>query len=72
MLSLLLSILLVLIVIGALLAWPYGPDWRYDPSGAARLVPLICHQPVGGPGVTVSNAGTSDGGSVRSSECASD
>ena len=37
----LLLILLVLIVIGALPAWPYSRGWGYYPSGGLGLVLLI-------------------------------
>jgi len=39
--GLILVILLVLIVVGALPAWPYSTGWGYYPSGGAGLVLLI-------------------------------
>lgn len=69
MLSVLLSILLVLIIVGALLAWPYGLGLEYDPSDGASLVPLIYRHPLSEPGGSV---GTRDDRSVRASQCASD
>lgn len=36
-----LLIALILILIGALPAWPYSASWGYGPSGIAGLVVLI-------------------------------
>jgi len=36
-----LLVLLVLILVGALPAWPYSAGWGYYPSGGAGLVLLI-------------------------------
>ncbi len=41
MLSTLLLILLVLILLGAVPAWPYSRDWGYAPSGGIGLVLVI-------------------------------
>jgi len=41
MLSTLLLILLVLLLIGALPAWPHSKSWGYYPSGGLGLVVLI-------------------------------
>ena len=38
---LILLLLLVLLLIGALPAWPYSTDWGYYPSGGLGLVLLI-------------------------------
>ncbi|HJV54541.1 MAG TPA: DUF3309 family protein [Methylomirabilota bacterium] len=39
--SLILIILLVLILVGSLPAWPYSSGWGYYPSGGAGLVLLV-------------------------------
>jgi low affinity Fe/Cu permease len=39
--SLVLLIILVLILIGSLPAWPYSSGWGYYPSGGAGLILLI-------------------------------
>ena len=39
--SLLLVILLVLLLVGAIPAWPYSRSWGYFPSGGLGLVLLI-------------------------------
>ena len=39
--SLLLIILLVLLLVGALPAWPYSSGWGYYPSGGLGLILLI-------------------------------
>ena len=39
--SLLLVILLVLLLVGAVPAWPYSRSWGYFPSGGLGLVLLI-------------------------------
>ena len=39
--SLILLIVLVLIVVGALPAWPYSSGWGYYPSGGAGLILLV-------------------------------
>ena len=39
--SLILLILLVLILVGALPAWPYSSRWGYGPSGGAGLILII-------------------------------
>jgi hypothetical protein len=41
MLSTLLLILLVLLLVGALPAWPHSKSWGYYPSGGLGLVVLI-------------------------------
>ena len=40
-LSTILLIVLVLLLIGALPAWPYSSSWGYYPSGGLGLVVLI-------------------------------
>ena len=40
-LSLLLTIVLVLLLIGALPAWPHSRRWGYGPSGALGVVLLV-------------------------------
>ena len=39
--STLLLILLILLVVGALPAWPYSRSWGYYPSGGLGLVVII-------------------------------
>jgi hypothetical protein len=39
--STLLLILLVLLLIGALPAWPYSSGWGYYPSGALGVILLV-------------------------------
>jgi hypothetical protein len=39
--SLLLLILLVVLLIGAIPAWPYSRNWGYFPSGGVGLLVLI-------------------------------
>lgn len=39
--SLLLTIVLVLLLVGALPAWPYSRSWGYAPTGGVGLVLLI-------------------------------
>ena len=39
--SLLLLILLVVVLIGAIPAWPYSRSWGYYPSGGVGLLLLI-------------------------------
>jgi uncharacterized protein DUF3309 len=39
--SLILLIILVLLLVGALPAWPYSSGWGYWPSGGLGLVLLI-------------------------------
>jgi hypothetical protein len=39
--SLLLLILLVVLLIGAIPAWPYSRSWGYYPSGGVGLLVLI-------------------------------
>jgi hypothetical protein len=41
MLELILLIVIVLLVIGALPAWPYSRNWGYFPSGGLGLILLI-------------------------------
>jgi len=41
MLSTLLIILLVIVLLGAVPAWPYSRDWGYGPSGGVGLILLI-------------------------------
>jgi Protein of unknown function (DUF3309) len=36
-----LLILLVLVLIGALPAWPYSQSWGYGPSGIAGVIVLV-------------------------------
>ncbi len=40
-LSMILLIVLILIVIGAIPAWPHSRKWGYGPSGAIGVVLLI-------------------------------
>lgn len=39
--SLILLIVLVLILVGSLPAWPYSSGWGYYPSGGAGLILLV-------------------------------
>ena len=39
--SLLLLILLIVVLIGAIPAWPYSRNWGYFPSGGVGLLLLI-------------------------------
>jgi len=41
MLSLLLMIVLIVLLLGALPAWPYSRGWGYYPSGSVGMVLLI-------------------------------
>ena len=41
MLGTLLLVILLLLVIGALPAWPYAHDWGYYPSGGLGLLLII-------------------------------
>jgi hypothetical protein len=41
MLRLLLIVLLILLVIGALPAWPYSTGWGYYPTGGLGLILLL-------------------------------
>lgn len=41
MLGTILLIVLVLILLGALPAWPYSRSWGYGPSGIALVVVII-------------------------------
>jgi Protein of unknown function (DUF3309) len=41
MLSTILLIVLILILLGALPAWPYSRSWGYYPSGGVGLVLII-------------------------------
>ena len=41
MLGLLLMILLIVLLLGALPAWPYSRDWGYYPSGGLGLVVVV-------------------------------
>ena len=41
MLRLLLLVILVLLVVGALPAWPYSTGWGYYPSGGLSLLLLL-------------------------------
>lgn len=41
MLGTILIIILILILIGALPAWPHAQDWGYGPSGVLMLVLVI-------------------------------
>ena len=41
MLGTLLLIVLVLLVVGAVPAWPYGREWGYYPSGGLGLVLVV-------------------------------
>ena len=41
MLSILLLVLLVILLLGALPAWPYSRSWGYYPSGGLGLVLVI-------------------------------
>jgi hypothetical protein len=39
--SLILLVILVLLVVGALPAWPYSSGWGYGPSGVLGLVLVV-------------------------------
>ena len=39
--NLILTILLVVLLLGALPAWPYSANWGYFPSGALGMVLVI-------------------------------
>jgi hypothetical protein len=39
--NLILTILLVVLLLGALPAWPYSANWGYYPSGALGMVLVI-------------------------------
>jgi hypothetical protein len=39
--SLILLLILVLLVVGALPAWPYSSGWGYGPSGVLGLVLIV-------------------------------
>jgi hypothetical protein len=39
--SLILLIILIVILVGALPAWPYSSGWGYYPSGGVGLIVLI-------------------------------
>ena len=39
--STILIVVLVLVLLGAIPAWPYSRSWGYGPSGAVGLVVLI-------------------------------
>lgn len=39
--SLIILVLLVLLLVGALPAWPYSSGWGYYPSGGLGLIALI-------------------------------
>ena len=41
MLSTILIVILILLLIGALPAWPYSTGWRYYPGGGLGLVLII-------------------------------
>lgn len=41
MLSTLLLVILVLILIGALPAWPYSANWGYGPGGIVGVILII-------------------------------
>lgn len=41
MLGPLLIVLLILMLLGAIPAWPYSRDWGYYPSGGISLVLLV-------------------------------
>lgn len=41
MLRILLIVILILLLLGALPAWPYSHDWGYYPSGGLGLILLI-------------------------------
>lgn len=41
MLSTILIIILILLLIGALPAWPYSGGWGYGPSGVLGLILII-------------------------------
>lgn len=41
MLSLILMILIILLLLGSLPAWPYSAGWGYYPSGGLGLVLII-------------------------------
>jgi len=39
--SLILLIILILLLVGALPAWPYSSGWGYGPSGGLGLILLV-------------------------------
>jgi len=39
--GIILLIILILLLVGALPAWPYSSGWGYWPSGGLGLIPLI-------------------------------
>jgi len=39
--NLLITLLLILLLVGALPAWPYSSNWGYYPSGGLGLILLI-------------------------------
>ncbi len=41
MLSTILIVILILLLIGALPAWPYSGDWGYYPGGGIGLILII-------------------------------
>lgn len=41
MITMLLFVLLILLLLGALPAWPYSRDWGYYPSGTLSVVLVI-------------------------------
>jgi Protein of unknown function (DUF3309) len=41
MLGTILLVILIIIVIGAIPAWPYSRGWGYGPSGILGVIPII-------------------------------
>jgi hypothetical protein len=41
MLSIVLLVILILLLVGALPAWPYSSGWGYTPSGVIGLVLVV-------------------------------
>ena len=39
--NLILLVLIILLIVGALPAWPYSSGWGYYPSGGLTLLPII-------------------------------
>ena len=41
MLATILLVILILMLLGALPAWPYSRDWGYTPSGTVSLIVVV-------------------------------
>jgi hypothetical protein len=41
MLGTILLVILILLLLGALPAWPYSRDWGYVPSGSVSLIVVV-------------------------------